>query len=118
MTRPGSAASLPSVRWEQFEGPLDLLLDEVRRQNVAIETIAMAPIVARFLEYVRAAAERSLNLDMEWLHMAATLIHWKSRSLLPPEAGGQAQADPIRDGLVQQLLAHRRQAAQELARRA
>ena len=89
----------------------------MRRQNVAIESIAMAPIVARFLEYVRRPAERNLNLDIEWLHMAATLIHWKSRSLLPPDASGEPQTDPIRDDLVQQLLAHRKQAAEELARR-
>jgi chromatin segregation and condensation protein Rec8/ScpA/Scc1 (kleisin family) len=49
--------------------------------------------------------------------MAATLIHWKSRSLLPSDTRGQRQADPIRDDLVQQLLAHRKQAAEELGRR-
>ena len=117
MTLPGNGNSLPSVQVEAFDGPLDLLLDEVRQQNVAIEKIAMAPIVARFLEYVRTAAERNLNLDIEWLHMAATLIHWKSRSLLPADAIGEPAADPIRDGLVQQLLAHRKQAAEELDRR-
>ena len=68
MTLPASGNSLPSVQVEAFEGPLDLLLEEVRQQNVAIEKIAMAPIVARFLEYVRTAAERNLNLDIEWLH--------------------------------------------------
>ena len=94
MTLPANGNSLPSVQVEEFEGPLDLLLDEVRRQNVAIEKIAMAPIVARFLEYVRTAAERNLNLDIEWLHMAATLIHWKSRSLLPADATGEPQRTP------------------------
>jgi segregation and condensation protein A len=113
----GNCNSLPPFQVEAFEGPLDLLLDEVRRQNVAIEKIAMAPIAARFLEYVRTAAERNLNLDIEWLHMAATLIHWKSRALLPADAMGEPAADPIRDGLVQQLLAHRKQAAEELDRR-
>lgn len=117
MTLLGNGNSLPSVQVEAFDGPLDLLLDEVRQQNVAIEKIAMAPIVARFLEYVRTAAERNLNLDIEWLHMAATLIHWKSRSLLPADAMGEPAADPIRDSLVQQLQAHRKQAAEELSRR-
>ena len=119
MTLPdnGNCNSLPLVQVEAFEGPLDLLLDEVRRQNVAIEKISMAPIVARFLEYIRTAIERNLNLDIEWLHMAATLIHWKSRSLLPRDESGQPEADPIRNDLVQQLLAHRKQAAEELARR-
>jgi segregation and condensation protein A len=118
MALPASAASLPPpVRLPDFEGPLDLLLDEVRRQNVAIENIAMAPIMARFLEYVGAAAERNLNLNIEWLHMAATLIHWKSRSLLPRHVTEAPQQDQIRDDLIQQLLAHRKQAADELARR-
>src|SRR5437660_11492816 len=102
MMLPDEAASLPPpVQLPQFEGPLDLLLDEVRRQNVAIENIAMAPIVARFLEYVATAAERNLNLDIEWLYMAATLIHWKSRSLLPRDVEGDPQKDLIRDDLVQ-----------------
>jgi segregation and condensation protein A len=117
MTLPDSATSLPPVHWEQFDGPLDLLLEEVRCQNVAIEKVAMAPIVARFLEYVRTAADRSLNLDIEWLHMAARLIYWKSLSLLPQGASGEPWVDPSRDDLVQELLAHRKQAAQELARR-
>jgi segregation and condensation protein A len=110
----GSAASLPCEQFQQFEGPLELLLDEVRRQNVEIEKIAMAPMVARFLAYVGSAATRNLNLDIDWLHMAATLIHWKSRSLLPKEAVANCDPDRIRDSLVQQLLAHRRQAAEEL----
>lgn len=117
MRPPLSATSLPFVQLEQFDGPLDLLLNEVRRQNVAIEKVAMAPIVARFLDYVRSAADRNLNLDIEWLHMAATLIHWKSRSLLPQDADVEPPVDSVRDELVQQLLAHRKQAAEELARR-
>ncbi len=111
-----AASSLPCVQVEEFEGPLDLLLDEVRRQNVAIEKISLAPIAARFLEYMHTAVARNLNLDIEWVQMAATLIHWKSRSLLPAEPAPQPQADPIRDEIVQQL-AHRKQAAEELARR-
>jgi segregation and condensation protein A len=115
MTLAGS--SLPCVQVEEFEGPLDLLLDEVRRQNVAIEKISIAPIAARFLDYMRTAGERNLNLDIEWVHMAATLIYWKSRFLLPAGPEAQSRPDPIRDEIVQQLLAHRHQAAEELARR-
>ena len=117
MTKPSKAASLPHMQLQEYEGPLDLLLDEVRRQNVSIENIAMAPIVARFLKYMQTASEHSLNLDMDWLHMAATLIHWKSRALLPADPTGQTAPDPIRDYLVQQLLSHRQAAAGELARR-
>ncbi len=117
MRRPASPTSPPPVQTEEFEGPLDLLLDEVRRQNVDIEKIAMAPIVSRFLDYMETAAERNLNLDIDWLHMAATLIHWKSRSLVPPEPGGRGEADPIRDSLVQQVLAYGKELAGELGRR-
>jgi len=113
-----SRTSLPPVQTQEFDGPLDLLLEEVRRQNVEIESIAMAPIVSRFLEYMATAAERNLNLDIDWLHMAATLIHWKSQSLLPsPPGGGQADRDPIREGIIRQLQAHRRQLGEELGRR-
>jgi len=101
---------------QEFERPIDLLLDEVCRQKVAIENIAMAPIVARYLEYVRTVSDRNLNLDIEWLHMAATLIQWKSRALLNQSAGKEA-ADPVRDELIQQLMAHRKEAAEKLADR-
>lgn len=114
MHPPGRPTSLPQVHTREFEGPLDLLLDEVRRQNVDIEKIAMAPIVSRFLDYMETAAECNLKLDMDWLHMAATLIHWKSRLLLPAEPAGMGERDPIRESLVQQLLAHRKQWGEEL----
>jgi segregation and condensation protein A len=117
MSLPTKPASLPRARLDHFEGPLDLLLDEVRRQNVAIEDIALAPVVARYLEYMRSAADVNLNLDIEWLHMAATLILWKSRALLSPGVDAVYETDPIRHELVQQLLAHRKRAAEELARR-
>jgi len=117
MTRPGSPTSPPPVQSREFEGPLDLLLEAVRRQNVEIDKIAMAPIVSGFLEYMGTAAERNLKLDMDWLHMAATLIHWKSQSLLPREPGGRSERDAIRDSLIQQLVAHRGQLGQELGRR-
>jgi segregation and condensation protein A len=114
---PAEPTSPPRVQLEYFEGPLDLLLDEVCRQNVAIEKIAMAPIVSRFLDYMETAADRNLNLDIEWLHMAATLIHWKSRSLLGSQAGEDSESDPIRDSLVEQLRAYRKELAGDLARR-
>jgi segregation and condensation protein A len=106
-----------AIRLEQFAGPLDLLLSEVRRQNVAIENIAMAPIVARYLEYVRQAARQEVRLDVDWLYWAATLIEWKSRRLLPHAPGTDLPADPVREDLVRQLAAHCQQAAGRLAER-
>ena len=109
-----SAASPPR---ESFDGPLDLLLDEVRRQRIAIEDVALAPLVARYLDYLQAAAARQRPLDIDWILLAATLIQWKSRSLLPPPVGVPIAADPVRDEIVGLLLAHRKTAAEDLDRR-
>jgi len=110
-----SAASLPR---DTFDGPLDLLLDEVRRQKIAIEEVALAPLVARYLNYLQAAAAQQRPLDIDWILLAATLIQWKSRSLLPAAGAAAALAgDPIRDEIVGLLLAHRKQAAADLNRR-
>lgn len=98
---------VPQGRGGGFEGPLDLLLEEVRRQRVRPEDLAMAPLVARFLSYVSTATERNLVLDMEWLHVAATLIEWKSRLLLRPQADSTVK-DAIREEIIRQLLAYRK----------
>lgn len=112
-----SAASPPRESpSDSFDGPLDLLLEEVRRQRIAIEEVALAPLVARYLAYMEAAAAQQRPLDIDWILLAATLIQWKSRSLLPAAAGNSAR-DPIRDEIVELLLAHRKQAAADLGRR-
>lgn len=99
-----------------FDGPLDFLLEEVRRHNVAIENVPLAPITNRFLEYLRSASERNLNLDIEWVLMAATLIQWKSQAILPAneESGDVAR---IPDSLRIKLLDHAKQIADDLERR-
>ena len=107
----------PPVAIGEFEGPLDLLLEEVRKQNIPVQEIQMAPLVARFLEYVHCARDRSLNLNIEWLLLAATLIQWKSRSLLPETPAELAKPDLVRDELVRQLLAHKKELAEELGKR-
>ncbi len=108
--------SLPWVEQAEFEGPVDLLVDEVRRQNVAVERIDMAPLVGRFLDYVRRAAERNVDLEIEWLHLAATLIHWKSRSLLPRDSREDAPGrDAVPDELIELIRRHRQEAAAQLA---
>jgi len=114
-----TAPSLPRPpEWIPFEGPLDFLLEEVRRQNVDLERVQMAPLVARYLEYIRTARDRNLDLDIEWLHTASQLILWKSRSFLPGEpASPRPAADAIRDELVEELRRHRHCMAEELATR-
>jgi segregation and condensation protein A len=100
---------------EPYAGPLDLLLDEVRRQNIDLEAVALAPLVARYLDYLQRAVRAGQPLAIDWILLAATLIQWKSRDLLAPEA--DPAADPVRDELVEQLRAHRQDVARDLGRR-
>ncbi|HBB18483.1 MAG TPA: segregation/condensation protein A [Syntrophus sp. (in: bacteria)] len=94
------------IKLDIFEGPLDLLLYLIRKNEIDIYNIPIALITEQYLEYLDMM--RSLNLDLagEYLVLAATLIHIKSRLLLPPaedeEDGGEGQ-DPRAD-LVRQLL--------------
>ncbi len=90
-----------------YQGPLDLLLDLVRKQQIDIYDIPIAKITDQYLAYLKQLEEMDLNVEGEFLFMAATLIHIKSRMLLPvePGAGGTQQEDP-RSQLVYRLLEH------------
>ncbi|MGC3984220.1 MAG: ScpA family protein [Pseudorhodoferax sp.] len=90
---------------EAFEGPLDLLLYLIRRQNFNILDIPMAAVTRQYLAYVDEIRTRNLELAAEYLLMAAMLIEIKSRMLLPPKpvAEGQEPEDP-RAELVRRLL--------------
>jgi segregation and condensation protein A len=90
---------------EAFEGPLDLLLYLIRRQNFNILDIPMAAVTAQYLGYVEEVRSRNLELAAEYLLMAAMLIEIKSRMLLPARksAEGQEPEDP-RAELVRRLL--------------
>src|SRR5262245_66689833 len=68
---------------EQFEGPLDLLLYLIRKENINVLDIPMAQLTAQYLEYVEMMRSRSLELAAEYLLMAAMLIEIKSSMLLP-----------------------------------
>ncbi len=100
---------------EQFEGPLDLLLYLIRKENVNVLDIPMAKLTAQYLEYVEMMRTRSLELAAEYLLMAAMLIEIKSRLLLPRPAVGDLEEDP-RAELVRRLLEYEqmKQAAQRL----
>ena len=101
---------------EAFEGPLDLLLYLIRKENLDILDIPMAPLTRQYLEYVEAMRATNLELAAEYLVMAATLMAIKSRLLLPrPAAAEQGEADP-RAELVRRLLEYERmkKAAQAL----
>ncbi|MEY4100482.1 MAG: hypothetical protein RL300_1653 [Pseudomonadota bacterium] len=90
---------------EAFEGPLDLLLYLIRKQNFNILDIPMAGLTRQYLTYVEEIRHRNLELAAEYLLMAAMLIEIKSRMLLPPKnvANGQEAEDP-RAELVRRLL--------------
>ena len=90
---------------EAFEGPLDLLLYLIRKQNFNILDIPMLSVTKQYLVYVEQIRKRNLELAAEYLLMAAMLIEIKSRMLLPPKkvAGGEEAEDP-RAELVRRLL--------------
>jgi segregation and condensation protein A len=90
---------------EAFEGPLDLLLYLIRKQNFNILDIPMAAVTRQYLTYVDEIRVRNLELAAEYLLMAAMLIEIKSRMLLPPKktAEGEEPEDP-RAELVRRLL--------------
>ncbi len=92
---------------EIYEGPLDLLLDLIRKQDINIYDIPIAKITAQYLAYVEQMRELDVNVASEFIYMAAVLIHIKSKMLLPrdPLAPAEAQEDP-RMELVNRLLEH------------
>ena len=97
---------------EHYEGPLDLLLDLIRKQQIDIKDIPIATITAQYLAYMEKAREMDIDLGAEFVYMAATLIHIKSKMLLPRDpalqaADGTGEEDP-RQELVDRLLEHER----------
>ena len=90
-----------------YEGPLDLLLDLIRKQDIDIYDIPIARITAQYLTYVERMRELDVNIAADFIYMAAVLIHIKSKTLLPrdPAVGSEEQDDP-RMELVNRLLEH------------
>ena len=106
-----------SVKLDTFEGPLDLLIHLIKKHEVNIYDIPIALITRQYLEYVEMMQELNLDTVGEFLVMAATLIHIKSKMLLPradPAQVETAEEDP-REALVRRLLEHQKfKAAAEL----
>jgi segregation and condensation protein A len=90
-----------------YEGPLDLLLHLIRKQDIDIYDIPIGKITAQYLGYVEKLRELDVNVAAEFIYMAAVLIHIKSKMLLPrdPAAATDAQDDP-RAELVNRLVEH------------
>ncbi|HTF44255.1 MAG TPA: segregation/condensation protein A [Terriglobales bacterium] len=90
-----------------YEGPLDLLLDLIRKQDIDIYDIPIAKITAQYLTYVEKLRELDVNIAADFIYMAAVLIHIKSKMLLPrdPAVRSEEQDDP-RAELVNRLIEH------------
>ena len=103
-----------------YEGPLDLLLDMIRRQKIDVYDIPIARITEQYLEYLRVIQELNVDNAGEFVFMAAQLIYIKSRMLLPPDPDAvDGDAEDPRSELVRRLLEHERfkNAAQMLYQR-
>jgi segregation and condensation protein A len=90
-----------------YEGPLDLLLDLIRKQEMDIHNIPIAQITEQYLNYLQHLEKLDIDVSADFIYMAATLIHIKSKMLLPPDplGGPDEQQDP-RAELVHRLLEH------------
>ncbi|HXN24011.1 MAG TPA: segregation/condensation protein A [Candidatus Dormibacteraeota bacterium] len=90
-----------------YEGPLDLLLDLIRKQEIDIHDIPISKITAQYLDYLHHLESLDIDISADFIYMAATLIHVKSKMLLPadPLAGPAQQEDP-RAELVHRLVEH------------
>ena len=92
-----------------YDGPMDLLLDLIRKQDIDIYDIPIARITAQFLGYVEKLKSTDVDVAGEFIYMASLLIHIKSKMLLPrAPAGPDDQADDPRRELVERLLEHER----------
>jgi segregation and condensation protein A len=104
------------VRLQNFEGPLDLLLHLIKTHEVNIHDIPIALVTHQYLEYIDLMQEMNLDVAGEFLVMAATLIHIKSRELLPrPDPTQEDPEEDPREALIRRLLEHQKfKAAAEL----
>src|SRR5579862_3335859 len=102
------ATAAYKVNVPAYDGPLDLLLDLIRKQEMNIHDIPIAKITGQYLDYLRKLEELDVDVSADFIYMAATLILIKSKMLLPPDplaSPEDQQIDP-RAELVQRLVEH------------
>lgn len=98
-----------AVRLETFEGPLDLLLELIRKHEIDIFDIPIALITEEYLGYIERMEQVDLQVGGEWLEMAATLIYIKSRTLLPDDEDEEDEEGPDpREELVRRLIEYKK----------
>jgi len=105
--KPQEESSAYSVKLDVFEGPLDLLLFLIKRDEIDIYDIPVAHITKQYLEYIELMKVLNLEVAGEFIVMAATLIRIKARMLLPKTVDEEEEEDP-REELVQALLEYRK----------
>jgi segregation and condensation protein A len=91
-----------------YDGPLDLLLDLIRKQDIDIYDIPIAKITAQFLAYVNQLKATDIEVAGEFIYTASLLIHIKSKMLLPRNPSGPEESEDPRRELVERLLEHER----------
>jgi segregation and condensation protein A len=91
-----------------YEGPLDLLLDLIKKQEMNIHDIQISKITSQYLDYLHQLEVQNIDVSAEFIYMAATLIYIKSKMLLPPDplASPEEQSADPREELVQRLIEH------------
>jgi segregation and condensation protein A len=102
---------VPRIHVAEFDGPLDLLLYLIKRDKIDIHDIPIAPITRSYMEYLSLMQELNLDVAGDFMVMAATLIHIKSKMLVPvdpTEAQGDEEQEDPREALVQRLLEFQR----------
>lgn len=98
--------SIP-VKLEVFEGPLDLLLHLIDKNKVNIYDIPIVLITEQYMEFIKSMEEKNLDIMSEFLVMAATLLHIKSKMLLPKEEVEEEEEEDPRQELVERLLEYK-----------
>jgi len=96
-----------AIKLDIFEGPLDLLLYLIKKNEIDIYNIPIALVTEQYLQYLKMIKALNLDLAGEYLVMASTLIHIKSRMLLPPPEEPEEEEEDPRAELVRQLLEHK-----------
>src|SRR5205807_970528 len=98
-----------------YEGPLDLLLDLIKKQEMNIHDIPIAKITSQYLDYLHKLEDLNVDVSADFVYMAATLIYIKSKMLLPPDplASPEEQTADPRADLVQRLVEHAQLLASE-----
>jgi len=91
-----------------YDGPLDLLLDLIRKQDIDVYDIPIARITEQYLRYVESMKQLDVDVAAEFIYMASLLIHIKSKMLLPRDPAGPAEEEDPRLELVNRLLEHER----------